>query len=106
MKNNKFASGFVQSEESKIKKSLTLKGNKNALGHKHTEEWKEEVSKRQKGNKHALGKTPHNKGKYLSHCKRGHPFDEKNTYTNKSNGKRKCRVCCREFMRRKRASTK
>lgn len=27
-----------------------------------------------------------------THCKRGHPFNKKNTYTDK-NGKRYCRVC-------------
>jgi len=28
-------------------------------------------------------------------CKKGHPFNEENTYVN-PDGKRKCRVCCRE----------
>ena len=29
-----------------------------------------------------------------THCKRGHPFDEENTYTEKT-GNRKCRICMR-----------
>ena len=38
-----------------------------------------------------------------THCKRGHPFNESNTYRYASGG-RKCRRCNREFMRRQRDS--
>lgn len=37
----------------------------------------------------------HNKDANKTHCIRGHPFDEKNTYIY-SNGKRKCRACRRK----------
>ncbi len=30
-----------------------------------------------------------------THCKRGHPFDEANTYFYKSDGRRGCRICKR-----------
>lgn len=44
-----------------------------------------------------------------THCKRGHPFDEANTYIIKPskrmpNGGRSCRTCDREKMRRRRAA--
>lgn len=35
------------------------------------------------------------------HCKKGHPYDNKNTYIRKS-GKRQCRQCGREYSRRTR----
>ena len=40
-----------------------------------------------------------------SHCIRGHPFDERNTRIN-PDGRRDCRQCRREYMRRKRAAAK
>jgi hypothetical protein len=30
-----------------------------------------------------------------SHCPKGHPYDEQNTYTNPSNGNRQCKICVR-----------
>lgn len=33
----------------------------------------------------------------LTHCSKGHPFDEANTYVNPSTGVRQCRTCRREF---------
>lgn len=105
MKGNKFALGYEQTEETKTKKSLALKGNKNALGYKHTEEWKREASKRFKGNKHRLGKVPWNKGKHIEVCKNNHKQTDENVYTY-PNGKKKCRVCERDRMRKKRAVTK
>lgn len=31
-----------------------------------------------------------------THCKRGHPFDEQNTYIRPDNGQRQCRICRHE----------
>jgi hypothetical protein len=33
-----------------------------------------------------------------TYCKRGHPFDEQNTYVTPSTGARHCRICAREYM--------
>jgi HNH endonuclease len=35
-----------------------------------------------------------------THCKRGHPFDEANTYIHPSDGHRQCRACARMMMAR------
>lgn len=35
----------------------------------------------------------------VTHCKRGHPFDEQNTYWTPSGKQRKCRTCHRERAR-------
>lgn len=32
-----------------------------------------------------------------THCKRGHLFDEENTYTNPTSGKRVCKICRRNY---------
>ena len=40
-----------------------------------------------------------------THCKRGHPFDEANTY-HKPDGNRACRTCNREKMQRRRAGAR
>jgi hypothetical protein len=34
-----------------------------------------------------------------THCKRGHPLDEANTWRNPKNGSRHCRTCTRDRMR-------
>ena len=38
-----------------------------------------------------------------THCKRGHPFDDKNTYVDPSSGYRNCRACHRERESRRRS---
>lgn len=99
---NKYGLGTKHTEEWKQDNAKRMAGNKNALGSTHTEEWKKEASERLKGNKYRLGKVPYNKGVYQTHCKHGHLMDEENTYLYK-NGRRKCRACAREQMRKKRA---
>ena len=39
-------------------------------------------------------------------CKRGHPFDEANTYTNPTTGQRSCRICRAAWMRQYRANAR
>ena len=51
-----------------------------------------------------LGNAPSAKAARATHCKRGHEYTEENTRIPKSGGKRSCRTCCREYMRRKRAN--
>ena len=41
-----------------------------------------------------------------THCKNGHPRTPANTYTNPTTGEQHCRVCWREWKRRKSGSTK
>jgi 5-methylcytosine-specific restriction endonuclease McrA len=41
--------GKNQNEETKLKRSISLKGNKNSLGKKHSEEWKQKARDRYKG---------------------------------------------------------
>lgn len=41
--------------------------------------------------------------KLKTHCKRGHPFDEANTYVSPSDGRRHCRICLARIARDQRA---
>lgn len=41
--------------------------------------------------------------KLKTHCKYGHPFDEANTYTSPSDGRRHCRICLARIARDQRA---
>lgn len=50
------------------------------------------------------GQGPPARNARKTHCKRGHPFDEANTYHTKSGG-RMCRTCCRDRMRTRRAAS-
>ena len=47
------------------------------------------------------GNSPWARNARKTHCKRGHPFDEKNTFVRKT-GARACRACAAEWMRQKR----
>jgi hypothetical protein len=46
----------------------------------------------------STGKSGHNS--FLTHCRHGHEFNVQNTYWH--NGHRRCRVCSREVMRKRR----
>jgi hypothetical protein len=52
-----------------------------------------------------LGKTNTNRGRAMTHCHRGHVFDEQNTYMQPS-GWRKCRRCAADYQIRRRARVK
>lgn len=39
----------------------------------------------------------------ITHCRQGHPFDEANTHLS-ARGKRECRTCKRDYMRRRRVT--
>ena len=47
--------GHKQSDETRAKRSKSLRGNKNALGSKHSDEQRAAVSERMRGNNYALG---------------------------------------------------
>lgn len=48
------------------------------------------------------GESPPARNKRKTHCPKGHPYDEENTYVNPNTGYRLCRTCQREAQRRKR----
>lgn len=51
--------------------------------------------------KERIGKEDPPKRKYRApQCRAGHDFNEENTYTNKADGRRKCRVCSRLHWKR------
>lgn len=43
----------------------------------------------------ARGRSPHANRVLVTHCKRGHSYNEENTYINATSGKRQCRACLR-----------
>lgn len=47
------------------------------------------------------------RGRYsdVTHCIHGHPFDEENTYTNPTTGRRACRTCYRAYDDRRKGRT-
>lgn len=81
---------------------------KGKTGSKHSEITKARISTSHKGIprseecKEKMRKTM----KLVSHCKRGHEFNEANTYINKQNGRRSCKICSYESCKLRRSKAK